>query len=251
MQSSASPPVVTRPPLARGPRPARAHGFTLVELLVVIAIIAVLAALLLPALSKARERGRRAVCANNLRQIGLAFHLYLEDHDEYFPCADDPVSTSPVYWLWMGRGWRGLLSAYLDPGVSPQKPGVLFCPSDRTARQQWESTSFAYAMCFYHSPEQIEAMTDPSWTYSAARILPSVGQKLAHVRWPDRKVLLAEWLDNHTGGANTWWSWKGSRNHLFVDGHVEFLQASRIAPATDGFPDVNLTVGGVAGEDVR
>jgi len=66
-------------------RPSPYNGFTLVELLVVIAIIAMLAALLLPALSSARERARRTVCVNNLRQISIAYEMYAEDYYENFP----------------------------------------------------------------------------------------------------------------------------------------------------------------------
>jgi prepilin-type N-terminal cleavage/methylation domain-containing protein len=79
------------------------NGFTLIELLIVTAIITILASMLLPALSKARERSRQAVCMNNMRQFGFAFYLYLLDYEEYFPYAEDPVNTDPVYWLWMSR----------------------------------------------------------------------------------------------------------------------------------------------------
>jgi len=65
--------------------PARRNGFTLVELLVVIAIIAILASLLLPALGRAKEKGKAARCSSNLHQHGLAFAMYTEDNEEYYP----------------------------------------------------------------------------------------------------------------------------------------------------------------------
>ena len=80
----------------------RRAPFTLIELLVVITIIVILAALLLPALSQAREKSRKAACLNNLKQIGLAAEMYLQDSEAHYPVA---LGSS-------GISWDDLLSAY-------------------------------------------------------------------------------------------------------------------------------------------
>lgn len=232
----------------------RRSGFTLMEVLVATAILAILAGLLLPVFFTSREAARKATCTANLRQIGGAFGLYVADYDGFFPNNGDP-------YLWMGRRWRWPLQPYLalsakrDPAdpSNPNRsisyhPGILVCPSDATAPQQWDSTSYGYACAFYHTPAQINAMVqDDLWRRDR---FPCISQSEAAVRFPAQKGLVAEWLSNHETIQVGWWDWRGGRHYLFADGHVKYLLAKRIRPANDGYPDINLTVDGIAGRDL-
>src|SRR2546423_5281117 len=98
------PPFFPRAPISMNPRLNKnlrsfsfRLGFTLIELLVVIAILAILMALLLPALASARNQGRKAACLSNLRQIGIALHIYASENDGRIPYGPKaPPFTSPA-----------------------------------------------------------------------------------------------------------------------------------------------------------
>ena len=229
----------------------RRSAFTLVELLVVISILSLLIAILLPSLARARRSAKAAFCASNLKQVGTAFTLYVNDHEDRYPSAEDPVSTSPFNWLWMGRGFREFVGPYLVEDINTENPSVLVCPDDRTSPNVFERTSYAYSMAFYHSPEQIDAMSSPADTYSNPQ--PPIPQMSSNVRRPSDKILSGEWYSNHEripedGG---WWDQRGSRVFLFADGHADKHDAGQIVPANDGLPDPNLTISGIRGADVR
>ena len=76
-------------------RDMRRAGFTLIELLVVIAIIAILAAILFPVFARAREKARQTTCTSNLKQIGLAVHMYAQDYDGLLPLANQYPAPPP------------------------------------------------------------------------------------------------------------------------------------------------------------
>lgn len=109
------------------------RGFTLIELLVVIAVIAMLMAILLPALRKGKQLAQRVSCGSNLRQLAFAWDMYLEDNEGYFP---KDISLNVYYGGWRGDKNKGprILNSFLelDPNLTTPNTAKIFrCPADR------------------------------------------------------------------------------------------------------------------------
>jgi prepilin-type N-terminal cleavage/methylation domain-containing protein len=162
---------------ARLRKPVRAwRGFTLIELLVVIAIIALLMSILLPAVSRAKQAAREAVCLTRVAGQLKAVHLYARDHRGAMPCGPDvPIplpggaSGPPMNTVASNQIWIGAMRAYNANGAVLEgyfpDPGGMFCPGDDTtdpveelARVRRRSGEDAYASYFYR---QLDAQ-DPS-----------------------------------------------------------------------------------------
>jgi prepilin-type N-terminal cleavage/methylation domain-containing protein len=226
-------------------------AFTLIELLTVIGIIGLLVAILLPVLARARGAAFKLKCSSNLGQIGLATSLYCNDSQEFYPSAKDPVSTDPAYWLWMGRGWRQFLNEYLSAKENG-KAGVFLCPANKTDKENYDATSYAYVMSCYHSPEQIDTIKGVAQQYSSSLVMESISQKSLNVKHPAGKIIFGEWLSNHLyiDSDAGWWCDQGRRNFLFADLHTDYIAASDIEIANDGNPNPSVTAGGLGGFDI-
>jgi prepilin-type N-terminal cleavage/methylation domain-containing protein/prepilin-type processing-associated H-X9-DG protein len=144
-------------------RPSNRRGFTLIELLVVIAIVAILAALLLPALASAKERSKGTACLSNLRQIGIAIHAYAGDSSGNIPFGPKapafispfdlyPSTGAPTSLISLGSGAPAALGLLLPSYVGSQ-PKVLFCPgSDQyvNTEAQLAQVGVGQAQCSYY-----------------------------------------------------------------------------------------------------
>lgn len=227
-------------------------GFSLVELLVVIAVVAILAALLLPALGRAKQNAKRGACVGNLKQINVALLMYADDSNDTSPTLGQ--STNQVTLM---NGYKKLLQNYVGPNGAPARGNRLFaCPSDtffyeirpEVGQEYMPRSRHDQALAFYSSYAfngRNQSTNDPA---DATATFPGIGGlKLSSIKHPVKTVSVAE------APAFFPYSWHQPKRPLpvgnelpwfnnakdvvaFVDGHVRdikmYWNTNMVADAT-------------------
>jgi len=186
------------------------HGFTLIELLVVVAIIAVLISIMLPALSRARERSKTISCANNLKQIGVAVQLYLSAHNDIMPLCSEYINDHYVNWPAKAYDGVGAYSGqgdarYTKNGAGGAYYGIFLCPSVPSPQPQ---DYIYYGMNAYAAHQRVQTCERPDWT-----ILVGETGGVSGISWY-----------NYTSPFAIQYRHSGGMNILFVDLHVNWLR---------------------------
>ena len=204
------------------------RAFTLIELLVVIAIIAILAAMLLPALASAKARAWRIQCTSQMKQLGLGFNLFTADHDDQYPPTVFRTGDYQYQLSWDDYLHRyiggtdseadllvGITGALTDPKLTPK---ILKCPADRIEISISYIKDFAarrtYAMNYGGMMDYASTRVLPSPTrgvgvyiYKNDGSLPPwdpPGYKSSVVRDPSGTILLAEEPNGRNAAGNDW-----------------------------------------------
>lgn len=218
------------------------NGFSLIELLVVFAIMALLLALMLPAIQRVRTAADKMICGNNLKQIGIAMHMFCLDHDGRFPHS---THTHPYN---LDQTWIYTLAPYLE-----NVDKIRICPVDPEGDRRLKTKSTSYVLNEYFTVPGVDAClrlqycraTSRSiivFTGSDARGMSSYSDHTHSRNWFSSPVNVYRRLlqdiapdrfssGKHGDPVDTRIS--GGANYLYLDGHVEFLEARQIKQWAD------------------
>lgn len=210
-------------------------AFTLLEMLVAMAVIGLLVAISVPVQSAVRVAANRSVCSSNLRQIGVGLKLYANEHNGAFPPSTHSTGT-----LGKQRSWIYQLEAYIG-----DVDAIRICPAEPESRQQYirQVGGSSYAMndlvvddVRYHNQFWIP---EPSRTMllcvlSEDRAPSGTRDHIHGAEWGSWAAILGDLEpDRHRSGARSATRTSGSSNYLYVDGHVETIEASALKRKVD------------------